>query len=154
MTAPLPVTDLIRLDLRELLASGGEPFDLIIGAAGRMPLGGALELTAPSEPVPLYSVMRRRGFARTTIAEGPVEWVVIFWDTGISPTATLGEIADRHRPAREILMRHGLDPRRVGSTTLSFAARVRGIDLDRLLEELHGAVRTPSLGLSCSPAAR
>jgi hypothetical protein len=139
MTTSQHAPDVARLDVRSVLASGGEPFDLIMAAAGRVPQGGALELTAPFEPVPLYAVMRRRGFARTTEARGPTEWVVTFRDTGISPTATVATIAEQHPATREVFGRHGLDLCCGGSKTLEFAAQAHGVGLDLLLEELQAA---------------
>lgn len=136
MTTSQHAPEIARLDVRSVLASGGEPFDQIMAAAGRLPLGGALELTAPFEPVPLYAVMRRRGFAWSTEARGPAEWVVTFRDTGIAPTATLATIAEQHPATREVFGRHGLDLCCGGSRTLAFAARAHGIDLDLLLAEL------------------
>ncbi len=139
MTTFQPALEMARLDVRPVLASGGEPFDLFMATAGRVPLGGALELTAPFEPVPLYALMRLRGFIRTTEARGPAEWVVTFQDTGISPTATLAAIAEQHPAARELFGRHGLDLCCGGGKTLAFAAPAHGIDLDALLEELQAA---------------
>jgi uncharacterized protein (DUF2249 family) len=63
MTGPL---EPIVLDVRPLLARGEEPFELIMEAAGRVPPGGTLELTAPFEPVPLYPVLAGRGFTYVT----------------------------------------------------------------------------------------
>jgi len=139
MTTSQHAPDTTHLDVRSVLASGGEPFELIMTTAGRLPLGGTLELTAPFEPVPLYAVMRRRGFARTTEARGADEWVVTFRDTGITPTATLATIAEQHPASREVFGRHGLDLCCGGSKTLAFAAKAHGIDLDLLLEELQTA---------------
>lgn len=126
----------VRLDVRPVLASGGEPFEQIMSAAGRLPPGGTLELTAPFEPVPLYPVMRRRGFTGRAEVRGPAEWVVTFRDTGVAPTSTLTEIVSRVPAAAAVLTRHGLDLCCGGGKTLAFAARAHGINLDALLEEL------------------
>lgn len=136
MTTTAPETSL--LDVRSVLASGGEPFDLIMATAERIALGNSLELIAPFEPVPLYSVMRRRGFGRKTKARSAGEWIVTFRNTGILPTATVAAIAEQHPKAREVFGRHGLDLCCGGLKTLAFAAEAHGIDLDLLLEELQG----------------
>lgn len=136
MTTTAPETT--HLDVRAVLASGGEPFDLIMAAAERIAPGNTLELIAPFEPVPLYAVMRRRGFARTTETRGAGEWVVTFRNTAIVPSATVAAVAEQHPNAREVFTRHGLDLCCGGSKTLAFAAEAHGIDLDRLLEELQG----------------
>lgn len=127
-----------RLDVRSVLASGGEPFDVIMAAAESVAPGSTLELIAPFEPVPLYPVMRRRGFGRKTEARSPGEWVVTFRNTGILPSDTVAAIAELHPKAREVFGRHGLDLCCGGSKTLAFAAEAHGIDLDLLLEELQG----------------
>jgi len=123
-----------------MLAAGGEPFALIMSTAGKLPPGGTLELTAPFEPVPLYSVMRRQGFAYTTESRGPAEWVVTFRDTGIVPDTTLAEIASREPATAAVFASHGLDLCCGGGKTLAFAAKAHGLDLDALLGELHGVV--------------
>lgn len=56
----------IALDVRPVLARGEEPFAMIMEAAGRVPVGGALELTAPFEPLPLYAILSGRGFDHVT----------------------------------------------------------------------------------------
>jgi hypothetical protein len=126
----------IRLDVRAVLAAGGEPFELILSAAGRLPIGGALELTTPFEPASLYSPMRRRGFAPKAEVRGHEEWVVTFQDTGIGPTSTVGEIVAQWPATREVFTRFGLDLSRGTGKTLSSAARDHGIAFDLLLEEL------------------
>ncbi len=126
-----------RLDVRSVLAAGGEPFDQIMAALVEVPPGGVFELTAPFEPVPLYAVMRRRGFGWTTESRSSAEWVVTFRDTGMAPTNTLAAIAERHPAAREVLVRHGMDLCCGGGKTLAFAAQAHGVDLDVLLGELH-----------------
>jgi uncharacterized protein (DUF2249 family) len=135
----MTTTQALRLDVRPVLAAGGEPFDLILATASRLPIGGALELTAPFEPVPLYPVMRRRGFAPAAEERGPAEWVVTFRDTGIALGSTLAEIATRAPATLEVFARHGLDLCCGGGKTVAFAAEAHGIDLDTLLQELQGA---------------
>lgn len=126
----------LQLDVRPMLADGGEPFDLIVSTAGRLPAGGTLELTAPFEPVPLYPVMRRRGFVRAAEARGPAEWVVRFRDSGITPTGTLSEIVTRVPATAAVFARYGLDLCCGGGKTLAFAAQAHGVNLDALLEAL------------------
>lgn len=140
MTTVPASLDIPRLDVRAILAAGGEPLDLILAAADRVVPGGTLQLIAPFEPVPLYAVMLRRGFARSTGARGPGEWVVTFRDTGIASAATLAAIAEQYPATREVFARHGLDLCCGGAKTLAFAASAHGLDLDVLLRELHGAV--------------
>lgn len=71
-----------ELDVRPMLAAGEEPFDVIMATARQVPAGGVLALTAPFDPVPLYSVLARQGFAHRT-EEGPDgAFVVRFTRTG------------------------------------------------------------------------
>jgi hypothetical protein len=51
------------VDVRPLIASGGEPLDEILAAAHAVPDGGRLVVLAPFEPMPLYGVMRQMGFS-------------------------------------------------------------------------------------------
>lgn len=139
MTLPSTRRTSLRLDVRPILATGGEPFDVIMQAADRIGADNELELTAPFDPVPLYAVMRRRGFARTGRAHTDLGWVVTFRETGIAPSATVAEIARRHPTTAGVLAKWRVDLCCGGSKALEFAAKAHGIDLDRLLEELQAA---------------
>jgi uncharacterized protein (DUF2249 family) len=66
------------LDVRPILADGGEPFVLIMETAAPLQAGETLLLTAPFEPVPLYQALAERGFAHQTEAVGAGEWWVLF----------------------------------------------------------------------------
>lgn len=66
------------LDVRPVLAAGGEPFVQIMETAERVPEGGSLVLIAPFEPVPLYSVLSGRGFAHATERVSDNEWIIRF----------------------------------------------------------------------------
>ncbi|MGE5232128.1 MAG: DUF542 domain-containing protein [Deltaproteobacteria bacterium] len=139
MTTQPIANEAFRLDVRPLLAAGEEPFGLIIQSADRIPPGGTLELTAPFEPVPLYAVMRRRGFVRSGLARADAGWVVSFRETGIVPSATVGQVVARHPATAPVFGAHGLDLCCGGGKTLEFAARAHGVELDQLLRELQAA---------------
>ncbi len=66
------------LDVRPVLAEGGEPFVQIMETAERVPAGKALVLIAPFEPVPLYQALAGRGFSHATERITDDEWVVRF----------------------------------------------------------------------------
>jgi uncharacterized protein (DUF2249 family) len=51
-----------ELDVRPILAAGGEPFAAIMAAVGSLRPGQGLTLLAPFRPQPLFSVMERKGF--------------------------------------------------------------------------------------------
>ena len=133
-------TDLLtRLDVRPILADGGEPFDLILETAARIPPGGELELVAPFDPVPLVPHLRLRGFRRGVVAEGH-DGVVTRWRrTGVTAETSVAEAAASGPAAAAVLGRHGFDLCCGGPKTLTFAAQAHGVDLQTLLAELHEA---------------
>ncbi len=54
------------LDVRPILAAGGEPFSEIMAAVEALGPTEDLELLASLEPVPLYQVLAMRGFGHAT----------------------------------------------------------------------------------------
>jgi uncharacterized protein (DUF2249 family) len=133
-------TDPVRLDVRPIIGAGEEPFETIIAAADSIAEGGVLELTAPFQPVPLYPVMRQRGFAATSDQRAPDEWVVRFRQTGITTESLLAGVAERHPATVEVLAKYGFDLCCGGAKPIEVAARAHGVDLDVLLDELQARV--------------
>lgn len=80
--ARIPGEDVVELDVREALRSGQEPFSTIMAAREEIPDGGALSLRAIFEPVPLYGVMARHGFAHWTEKLADDDWRVWFYPEG------------------------------------------------------------------------
>ncbi len=68
----------VTVDVREDLRRGREPFGKIMGAADQLQPGQALRLIAPLEPVPLFAVMKNRGFTHQSKALGGGDWEVLF----------------------------------------------------------------------------
>lgn len=66
------------LDVRPLIARGEEPFSMITGAARRIPVGKALKLRSPFDPIPLRDVMAKQGFAYYTTGAGD-DWTTLFY---------------------------------------------------------------------------
>lgn len=66
------------LDVRPILANGGEPFVLILETAVPLRTGESLLLTTSFEPVPLYAALAARGFTHQTRAISANEWWVLF----------------------------------------------------------------------------
>lgn len=66
-----------KLDVRPLIARGEEPFSMISGAAQRIPVGEALKLRSPFDPVPLREVLSKQGFEAHTTGAGD-DWVTVF----------------------------------------------------------------------------
>ena len=67
-----------HLDVRGLMARGEEPFAAIMAAVSALSPGEALELVAPLDPVPLYSVMESRGYGHETEDLGEGDFLVVF----------------------------------------------------------------------------
>lgn len=70
-----------HLDVRGLMARGEEPFATIMAAVASLSPGEPLELVAPLDPVPLYSVMASRGYGHETEDLGEGDFRVIFSPT-------------------------------------------------------------------------
>jgi hypothetical protein len=77
--AALPAGRITELDVREDLRNGREPFSRIMAARCELPPDGVLRLRAIFEPVPLYRVMEKQGFAHVTEQLAPDDWVVWFY---------------------------------------------------------------------------
>jgi len=67
-----------RLDVRPILAAGGEPFAAIMEAAARVFEGGVLVLDAPFDPAPLRRVLADKGFDEHVIRLGAQHWRLYF----------------------------------------------------------------------------
>jgi len=72
------MTDLIDVDVRPILRSGGEPFAVIMAAVDRLEPGQGLRLYVTFRPVPLFGVMASRGFSHLEIEHDDGDWEVIF----------------------------------------------------------------------------
>jgi uncharacterized protein (DUF2249 family) len=83
-----PESARVRLDVREDIREGREPFARIMAAVDGLLPDGVLVLRAPFEPAPLYRVLARRGFAHWTECLGPDDWVVWFFRASATSEAT------------------------------------------------------------------
>jgi uncharacterized protein (DUF2249 family) len=90
----LPETARVHLDVREDLRAGREPFARIVAAVDTLSPDGVLVLRAPFEPVPLYRVLARRGFAHWTESSEAEDWLVWFYRDGTTAAPAAG------RPSR------------------------------------------------------
>lgn len=78
----------IEVDVRDDLRSGREPFSRIMSAVAALCDGQVLHLRAVFEPVPLFTVLGKRGFAHESRAHATDDWSVWFWrpaTPGIAP---------------------------------------------------------------------
>lgn len=71
-----------ELDVRPILAQGGEPFGTIMEAVAALAPGQNLRLLAPFKPVPLFHVLGQRGLDPTAREIGNGDWEVIFRPIG------------------------------------------------------------------------
>lgn len=72
----------VELDVRPILRDGGEPFQDIMNAIGKLQPGQGLRLLATFKPVPLFSVLGAKGFSHEEKPLADGEWEVLFQPTG------------------------------------------------------------------------
>jgi len=72
--APAAAGARIELDVRPLLAAGGEPYSMIMKAVDGLAPDETLVLRSPFDPTPLHRVLAGLGFSRTTRERGPEDW--------------------------------------------------------------------------------
>lgn len=78
----------VTVDVREDIREGREPFSRIMKAAAALRPDEQLLLVAPFEPLPLFCVMEKQGFACTAHAVPSGDWEVLFTRrAGNAPTA-------------------------------------------------------------------
>lgn len=85
----------VTVDVRDEIRNGREPFSKIMGAVRELVPGQKLRLIAPFEPVPLFGVLKKQGFAHESREIGSGHWEVLFTRVGGSPAA--GNIHTRVR---------------------------------------------------------
>lgn len=74
----LPKRNIIELDVRPIINSGRDPFKDIMGKAKSLGENEVLMIINNFEPVPLYSVLAKKGFAHKTTNELG-EWRIYFY---------------------------------------------------------------------------
>ena len=82
-----------ELDVRPFQQRGEEPFSAIMAAIRTIPKGQVLLLRNTFEPVPLYEVLRQRGFEHWTRELAENEWEILFFNSGATrpPHSPAGE---------------------------------------------------------------
>ena len=99
----------VHLDVREDIRRGQEPFARIMAAVKTLADDQALVLRAPFEPVPLYDVLGKRGFAHRTERHAADDWSVWFYRDAaarVEPTAAPATPT----PGRAVVDVRGLEP--------------------------------------------
>ena len=75
------MTQYVELDVRPILAAGGEPLGRIMEVVAALEPGQGLRLLAPFRPVPLFSVLGSKGFEREDREIDGGDWEVLFRPT-------------------------------------------------------------------------
>ncbi|HXT08814.1 MAG TPA: DUF2249 domain-containing protein [Roseiarcus sp.] len=83
MTQSAPLT----VDVRPTLRAGGEPFPQIMQAVSSLTPGQPLRLLATFEPIPLYSVLGRKGYTHNAVHHGEADWEILFTPGGAGAAA-------------------------------------------------------------------
>jgi uncharacterized protein (DUF2249 family) len=101
----------VLVDVRDDIRRGLEPFARIMEAARALGEDEALVLRAPFEPVPLYGVLGRRGFAHWSERLAEADWAVWFFrsSAAAAPGRAHGEAGGPAARAVTVDVR-GLEP--------------------------------------------
>ncbi|MCL4322557.1 MAG: DUF2249 domain-containing protein [Deltaproteobacteria bacterium] len=87
----------IKLDVREDIKSGADPFQRIMKAVNELKEDEALDLTNSFEPFPLYSVLKNKGFEHITNKTREGFQIIFFRDkTGKKPIKVSDEADEKN----------------------------------------------------------
>jgi uncharacterized protein (DUF2249 family) len=109
----IPESRQVHLDVREDLRNGKEPFSRIMEARRALPADGALVVRAIFEPVPLYAVLGKQGFAHWTEQLAGDDWRVWFYPAATDPAPAAAPAAAAPASAEDdvrVLDVRGLEP--------------------------------------------
>src|SRR5262245_31816529 len=76
------MTTFVELDVRPILAAGGEPFSQIMAVVASLGPDEGLRLLAPFRPVPLFQALGAKGFSHEDREIGSGDWEVLFRPAG------------------------------------------------------------------------
>lgn len=132
---PSPDSRRVEVDVREDIRRGEEPFARIMAAVKALGADETLVLRVPFEPVPLYGVLARRGFAHRAERHAEDDWSVSFYRTGSGPAAGERGPAAAPPPAKVIILDvRGLEP---PAPMLVVLERLDTLGPDERLEVIH-----------------
>ena len=104
----VPESRRVLVDVRDDIRRGEEPFARIMKAVKDLAADEVLVLRAPFEPIPLYGVLGKRGFAHCTESRAADDWWVTFYrDAAATPARPP---ASPSGPASTVLDVRGLEP--------------------------------------------
>jgi len=84
----------VKLDVREDIRAGREPFLRIMAAVAALKADQDLLLIAPFEPAPLYAVLRRQGFVAQPKPTADGDWEVRFTRSSASVVEPVTRASD------------------------------------------------------------
>jgi uncharacterized protein (DUF2249 family) len=76
------MTVFVELDVRPILAAGGEPFGKIMETVAALGPDEGLRLLAPFRPIPLFQALGSKGFSHETRELRDGDWEVLFHRVG------------------------------------------------------------------------
>ena len=84
----------VELDVRPILAAGGEPFGRIMETVASLDPDEGLRLLAPFRPVPLFAALGSKGFTHEDREIGGGDWEVLFTPAPVpAATAAAGDVS-------------------------------------------------------------
>ncbi|MGH8228529.1 MAG: DUF2249 domain-containing protein [Steroidobacteraceae bacterium] len=81
----MPEPEPLTLDVRASLRRGEEPLARILETVATLAPGQSLKLLATFEPLPLYTVLARKGFDHKAQQRGRGDWEVVFSPSSAPP---------------------------------------------------------------------
>jgi uncharacterized protein (DUF2249 family) len=88
-----PDAPVVEVDVRDDLRAGREPLARIMGAVSALGEDEVLRVRAIFHPVPLLTVLGKRGFAAESQEHAPDDWSVWFWREASSDTPIVSSLA-------------------------------------------------------------
>ena len=81
-------SEIVTLDVRDDINRGQEPFSKIMGMVARLRPEERFRLIAPFEPIPLFSVLAKKGYTHNSKSMESGDWEVLFTLGGGQTTET------------------------------------------------------------------
>jgi uncharacterized protein (DUF2249 family) len=100
----------VYMDVRADIRRGEQPFARIMAAVKTLARDQVLVVRAPFEPIPLYDVLGKRGFAHCTERHAADDWSVSFYRDVVADTRLAIEAPTKGSARRVVLDVRGLEP--------------------------------------------
>jgi uncharacterized protein (DUF2249 family) len=91
---------IVRVDVREDIRLGRQPFSKIMNAANTLRAGQQLLLMAPFEPLPLIDILTIQGFQHTSRQTDFGEWEVLFTRQSDASAQVQGKTHAAHKSGK------------------------------------------------------